>query len=283
MKKTVFIYSGEGTHDSGTRFRLLKHSPSWSQIAHILKSKLNLDVEQLWKREIGRHRCPHSPLLTVISQICMSDIWCKWGYRPDVMIGHSTGELSAAYQAGFYTLEDILVLAYRIGEVASRLDGVMLHGRLSDAEIGQLPVNLSSFNFEDEAGKHVTVSGYAGEMEAFLEKYPDFVRMKLPHPWHHPDYQRFSAQLAYAKSGRVDEGTFVSGVTTGFETRLDDRHWHHWLVNPIDFIQSMRAIKARYDDHHLDIIEIGFHPVLKKCCEIFQRLHVCLLHVPRRR
>ena len=270
MKKTVFIYSGEGTHDSGTRFRLLTHSPSWSQIAHILKSKLNLDLEQLWKREIGRHRCPHSPLLTVISQICLSDIWCKWGYRPDVMIGHSTGELSAAYQAGFYTLEEILVLAYRIGEVASRLDGVMLHGRLSDAEIGQLPVNLSSFNFEDEAGKHVTVSGYADEMEAFFEKYPDFVRMKLHHPWHHPDYQRFSEQLAYAKSGRVDDGTFVSGVTTGFETRLDDRHWHHWLVNPIDFIQSMRTIKARYNDHHLDIIEIGFHPVLKKCCEIFR-------------
>ncbi len=269
MKKTVFLYSGEGTHDRGTRFRLLKHSPSWSQIAHILRSTLNLEVEQLWKREIGRHRCPSSPLLTVISQICLSDIWCKWGYRPDVVIGHSTGELSAAYQAGFYTLEDILVLAYRIGEVASRLDGVMLHGRLSDAEIGQLPVNLSSFNFEDQGGKHVTVSGYAGEMDTFLENYPGFVKMKLRNPWHHPDYQRFSEQLAYAKSDRVDEGSFVSGLTTGFETRLDDRHWHRWLVNPIDFIQSMHAIKARYDEHHLDIIEIGFHPVLKKCCEIF--------------
>ena len=93
--------------------------------------------------------------------------------------------------------------------------------------------------------------------------------MKLPHPWHHPDYRRFSDQLAYA-SDRVDDGTFVSGVTTGFETRLDDRHWHEWLVNPIDFIQSMRTIKERYDDHDLEIIEIGFHPVLKKCCEIFR-------------
>ncbi|MCB2146352.1 MAG: acyltransferase domain-containing protein [Deltaproteobacteria bacterium] len=270
MKKTVFIFSGEGTHDKDTPFRLLKHSPSWTKVEHILHSKLNLDLEQLWNSEIGRHRCPSSPLLTVISQICLSEIWCKWGYAPDVVIGHSTGELSAAYQAGLYSLEDILVLAYRIGEVASRLDGVMLHGRLSDSEIGQLPVNLSSLNFEDEAGKHVTVSAFAGEMEAFLENYPDFIIMKLPHPWHHPDYGRFSEQLAYAKSGRVDDGTFVSGVTTGFETRLDDRHWHQWLVKPIDFIRSMRTIEERYRDHHLDIIEIGFHPVLENCCKPFR-------------
>ena len=131
MQKTIFLYSGEGTQGNETRFGLLKHSTRWAQIAEVLRSRLNLDLEQLWKRDINRHRCPHSPLLTVISQICLSDIWRRWGYRADIVIGHSTGELTAAYQAGFYSLEDVLVLAYRIGEVAARLDGVMLHGRLS--------------------------------------------------------------------------------------------------------------------------------------------------------
>ena len=139
-----------------------------------------------------------------------------------------------------------------------------------DHEIGQLPVNLSSFTFQDEAGQHVTVSGYAAEMDDFLRKHPDFVKMKLPHPWHHPDYRRFSDQLAPIQSGRIDDGTFVSGVTTNFETRLADDHWRKWLVKPVDFVQSMGTIKARYDNCHLDIIEIGFHPVLIKCCEIFR-------------
>lgn len=164
MKKTVFLYSGEGTHSSQTRFTLLKQSPRWAEIESVLRSRMDLDLEPLWNREIGRHRCPHSPLLTVVAQICLADIWCRWGYQPDVVIGHSTGELAAAYQAGFYTLEEVLLLAHGIGEAAANLDGVMAHGRVSEARLGDLPVGPSSFNFKVENGRHVTLSGYAGEM-----------------------------------------------------------------------------------------------------------------------
>jgi acyl transferase domain-containing protein/acyl carrier protein len=269
MKKTVFLYSGEGTHSQETGFKLLKHSPAWKQIANILSETLNLDLEELWNREIGRHRCPFSPLLTAVSQICLSDIWSRWGYRPDVVIGHSTGELAAAYQAGLYSLEEILLLAYRIGEIASRLEGVMLHGRLPAESIEAIGVHISSFNFRDAAGTHVTVSGYADEMDAFSKRHPDFVTMKLPHPWHHPDYERYNEQLPPVESVQVDEGAFVSGVTTRFETRLERDHWRRWLINPIDFIASLQTLKERYGADQLDIVEIGFHPVLRKCCEIF--------------
>ena len=106
MKKTVFLYSGEGTNNSASDFKLLKHSPYWSEIQHILNSKLDLDLEEIWKTEIGKHRCPYSPLITAVSQICLSDIWIQWGYKPDIVLGHSIGELAAAYQAGLYSLEE---------------------------------------------------------------------------------------------------------------------------------------------------------------------------------
>jgi acyl transferase domain-containing protein/acyl carrier protein len=269
MKQTVFLFSGEGTHSPDTRFRLLTHSPLWKRIGAIVQSTLALDLEPLWHEAVGHHRCPHSPLLTVISQICLSDLWRRWGFRPDVVVGHSTGELAAAYQAGFYTLEETLLLANRIGTIAARRDGAMLHGWLPDEAIAQLPVNLSSFNFKDSSGTHVTVSGYVEEMQRFQEAYPDFVQLKIPHPWHHPDYGRFTGQLTLLPARRVDDGSFVSGVTTAFETQLKPDHWHDWLVNPIDFIQTMQTLAARYGDDHLDIIEIGFHPVLEKCCHIF--------------
>ena len=58
-------------------------------------------------------------------------------------------------------------------------------------------------------------------------------------------------------------------MTAGFATRLDDHHWRRWLVNPIDFIRSLQAVKQRYGRDTLEIIEIGFHPVLEKCCAVF--------------
>jgi acyl transferase domain-containing protein len=236
---------------------------------HILNTKLNLDLEEIWNNEIDKHRCPLSPLLTVVSQICLSDIWVQWGYKPDVVIGHSIGELAAAHQAGLYSIEEILLLTYQIGEVASKLNGVMMHGKISDQQIDQLPVHLSSLNFIDDSKKHVTLSGYADEMNNFINKNPEFVQMKLPHPWHHPDYRKFIDEIKKIQSKKTSDIEFVSGVTTNFENRLKDDHWNQWLINSIDFISSMQTIKKKYNDHQLEIIEIGFHPVLAKCCEIF--------------
>ena len=108
MKKTLFLYSGEGTSNRESSFKLLEHSAHWPEIRTILATKLDLNLEEIWQNEIGKHRCPVSPLLTVVTQICLSDIWSQWGYAPDVVVGHSVGELSAAYQAGFFSLEEIL-------------------------------------------------------------------------------------------------------------------------------------------------------------------------------
>lgn len=270
MKKIVYLYSGEGTKSGESKSVLIKQSTYWSEIDSILSSKLGLNLEEIWKNEIDKHRCPSSPLLTVVSQICLSDIWCQWGYQPDVVIGHSIGELTAAFQAGLYSLEDILLLTYQIGEVAASLDGVMLHGILSDQQIDQLSVNLSSLNFVDDTKKHVTLSGYPDEMMNFLNKNSDFIKMRLPHPWHHPDYNKYIDNISIIKSNKTSDVKFVSGVTTDFENQLEDAHWRNWLTSAIDFIRSMQTIKEEYNQYQLEIIEIGFHPVLDKCCEIFK-------------
>ena len=269
MKKIIFLYSGEGTSSSDSSFKLLEHSKYWSEIRSILDSKFGLNLEEIWENEIGKHRCPYSPLLTVVSQICLSDIWSQWGYNPDVVIGHSIGELSASYQAGLYSLEDILALTSRIGEIASNLEGLMLHGELSNQQIDELSVNLSSLNFRKGIHNHVTLSGYTDEMTEFAEKNPGFVTMRLPHPWHHPDYHSFRDKLTPVPSRKIEDFRFVSGVTANFENKLNADHWQQWLASPIDFISSMQAIKTRFNHDELEIIEIGFHPVLDKCCDIF--------------
>jgi acyl transferase domain-containing protein len=269
MSKILFLYSGEGTSNSESSYKLLKTSRYWAEIRETLRAELDLDLEQLWRREIGQHRCPYSPLLTIICQICLSDLWTRWGHAPDVVIGHSIGELSAAFQAGFYALGEILRLTLQIGQTAAKLDGMMMHGILSDRQIGELPVSLSSLNFRDGAGKHVTVSGYREQMAEFLRDNPGFTEMRPLHPWHHRDYHRYLDGLQTAPSRRGNGALFVSGVTAGLESSLQADHWQRWLSRPIDFIASMQAVRNLYPDQDMEVIEIGFHPVLEKCCEVF--------------
>ncbi len=269
MQKIVFLYSGEGTHSSDARFKLLQNSPLWEQSREILQSKLNLNLEQLWRQEIRHHQCPASPLFTLISQICLADLWRTWGYAPHAVIGHSTGELAAAYEAGLYSLEQIILIARNIGETAARLKGEMHHGWLNETELGQAPVYVSSINFRDQDERHVTISGDGEKLANFLETHPDFIKMKLPHPWHHQDYKAYMEQIAPATSKETAAGVFVSGITGRFETRLADDHWRNWLVSPVNFIQAVQAVRDRYGDSPVTFIEIGFHPVLTKSCEIF--------------
>ncbi len=269
MKKTLFIYSGEGTRSRESGYKLLQHSQYWPGIEEILGRKLNLDLETIWRSDADLLKCPHSPLLTAVTQICLTDIWKQWGYGPDVVIGHSSGELAAAFEAGFYDLEQVLVLAYRLGEVTARLKGAMAHGMLTDEQIAALPVNLSSLNFVDNGKKHVTLSDHAEKIDGFLKENPYFMRMKLPHPWHHPDYQPFVDQIPEATSRKIDDFKFVSGVTGDFENQLAADYWRQWQVHAVDFIAAIQKIKDRLDGETLQIVEIGFHPVLAKCCEVF--------------
>lgn len=271
MKKVIFLYSGEGTSDLNSANKLLKFSEHWGKIERILKSGLDIDLETLWNDHIGRHTCPHSPLLTLTSQICLSELWQRWGYSPDAMAGHSIGELAAAYQAGLYDLEQVVLFAYQIGQVTARLEGTMLHGRLTEAQRAELPVFVSSLNFHDSGGIHVTVSGSGDEMGRFHKDRPDFVPMRLPHPWHHPDYAQYADQLAVTPSAVISEDRFASGVTRQFESRLSGDYWKRWMTRTFDFIGAVDAIKTKYGDNELTIIEIGFHPVLESCCQVFDR------------
>ncbi len=269
MKKIIFVYSGEGTKSDESSSKLVKTSPLWTQIAEILLARLGIDLEEIWDADMDRHQCPYSPILTVTTEICLSDIWMRWGYKPDIVVGHSVGELAAAYQAGIYSLEEILLLTYKIGQAAAKIDGTMLHGLMTEEEITGLDVSLSSRNFLSEGKTHITVSGSHEEMQDFLDHHDGFVKMKPAHPWHHPHYRDYLSDLRTIPSRRADSVMFVSGVTAQFEDQLAEEHWQNWLSKPIDFVSSLAAINERLDGDEIEVIEIGFHPVLKKCCDIF--------------
>lgn len=255
-------------HDE-SRNDLLKESVLWDRIGKVMQESLNVQLPEIWRREAGRHRCPFSPLLTVVCQICLADIWKRWGFVPDITIGHSIGEVSAAYEAGLYSLEETLLLTHRIGQTAAELDGAMAHGSLPVERLHSIPVTISSRNFFYKNKVHVTLSGTREDISAFLDDNIEFTEMPQPHPWHHPDYTRYAEQLDIPVSRHATQAVFVSGVSGGIESRLGQDHWRKWLTSPIDLIGSMGVVAELCAGNDVDVIEIGFHSVLEQCCSVF--------------
>ena len=60
------------------------------------------------------------PLCTAL-QIAIVDLLASWGVTPSAVVGHSSGEIAAAYAAGALSKESALIVAYYRGFVCQQL------------------------------------------------------------------------------------------------------------------------------------------------------------------
>ena len=122
--------------------------------------------------------------ITAISQPCifalqvaLAELWASWGVRPEALVGHSVGEVAAAYLAGVFSLDDAVRIIYHRGrcmELAPERGRMLAAGISPDAAQQLLAgygdrVALAAVN----SPSSVTLSGEAGPLEelaALLEE-----------------------------------------------------------------------------------------------------------------
>lgn len=83
----------------------LPDKPTWSIIDELSKSGDDSNIYQ---------SCFSQPLCTAL-QLGLVALWRSWGLAPSAVVGHSSGEIAAAYAAGYISLRDSMVIAYYRG------------------------------------------------------------------------------------------------------------------------------------------------------------------------
>src|SRR5213078_3694321 len=66
-----------------------------------------------------------------IVQAALTELWKSWGVLPEAIVGHSVGEVSAAYVSGALSLEDAILVSYhrsRLQQKAAGRGGMMAVG-----------------------------------------------------------------------------------------------------------------------------------------------------------
>ena len=59
-----------------------------------------------------------------VLQIALTQLWAAWGIRPDAIVGHSVGEVPAAYLAGALSLEDAMLVSYHRSRLQQQTAGL---------------------------------------------------------------------------------------------------------------------------------------------------------------
>jgi acyl transferase domain-containing protein len=107
------------------------------------------------------------PALFVIEE-ALAALWLSWGVRPDAMIGHSVGEITAACLAGVFSYTDALRLVVARGRLMERTaPGAMLGVHLPAGRMA-LPADLDLAAVNTPAS--CAVSGPVPAIEAFRQR-----------------------------------------------------------------------------------------------------------------
>ncbi|KAJ5740883.1 Acetyl-CoA synthetase-like protein [Penicillium malachiteum] len=252
--------------------------PSWSLVGEMLAPDETSRVREAFISQ---------PLCTAV-QLLLVELLRSAGVRFTAVVGHSSGEITAAYAAGFISATDAIRIAYFRGlhalnaQGANGEKGAMLAAGTSmeDAqELCDFPefqgrIKVAACN----SSSSITLSGdeeTVKQVQVVLEDEQKFVRRLVVDKAYHSHHME-SCSAAYLESierckitvhDQVDGScSWYSSVYFGRRMQpraeLGTHYWVENMVRPVLFSQAIEsAISAT---ERFDVaVEVGPHPALK--------------------
>ncbi|AXK36869.1 SDR family NAD(P)-dependent oxidoreductase [Streptomyces armeniacus] len=274
----AFVFPGQGSQWPGMARALLTSSPVFAE--EMERCAEALTPHTGWNLLDTLHGTPDAPSLDRVDvvqpalfavMVSLAALWRSYGVEPDGVVGHSQGEIAAAFVAGALSLEDAArIVALRSREIAT-LGGTggMLSVARPAAEVRTMLATAPGLSVAAVNGpSSVLVSGDREALEAFHE---DCVaedvwvrRIPVDYASHSPHIgalrERLTAVLAPVRprSASVAFHSTVTGEETD-TTRLDAGYWYTNLRSPVLFEETVRAMA---DQGYGCFVEVSPHAVL---------------------
>ncbi len=212
------------------------------------------------------------PLLFAI-QVGIVDLIKNMGISPDFVIGHSVGEIAAAYVSGALTMEDAVKVIYFRSSAQGKTKGQgrMAAVRLPAEEITPIleefgeSLSIAAIN----AHNSVTISGEAESVKPLVEKLQEQSvtcrELDIDYAFHSqvmdPIQDYIYEQLGDLTpgDGQIEFVSTVYGKPIDGST-LDKTYWWENIRHPVEFESAISCVIEKGVKH---FVEIGPHPVLQ--------------------
>lgn len=246
----------------------LKHAPSWSIEAELLKPE---GLSNINKAEMSQ------PLCTAV-QVALVNLLQSWGLSPSAVIGHSSGEIAAAYAVGAFTMETAIRVAFYRGFVAS---AIKRKGAMAAIGLGRdivQPYLTSGVTIACEnSGGSVTISGdddvVQNTITKILHDSPDVFARKLKveiayHSYHMTDVGQLYESIIQEEFSSDDlhlTAPFYSSVTGELYTSsasLVGSYWRQNLESPVLFYTATKSLLTASGASPI-LLEVGPHSALQ--------------------
>ncbi|MGX1405216.1 SDR family NAD(P)-dependent oxidoreductase [Streptomyces ambofaciens] len=282
--RVAFVLPGQGSQWAGMGRRLYAESPLFAQVirrcAKALEPHFPWDLEGIVSGTEGDAWLEHvemlQPTLWAMS-LGIAELWRAAGVAPDVVVGHSQGEVTAATIAGHLSYEDgARIIALR-SRLAKRTAG---RGRMLAVDLDVAQAEKALEGFEDSVSLAVNNGPsscvLSGDTDAvlmlreLLEADGTFCRLvNVDYASHCHHMDELADELVEVLAPIAPRGGAVPMMSTvvGREvdgTELDAAYWAANLRRPVMFADALSALLDAGVTH---VVEISPHPVLTPAVE----------------
>ncbi len=277
--RVAFVFSGQGGQWARMGLKLMEREPAFrhalEEIDSLFKNLSSWSLLDELRKGEAESRIDETVVVqpaTMAIQIALVSLYEHYGVRPSAVVGHSVGEVAAAFTSGALSLENAVQVIYHRSQAQHRASGkgAMLAVGLS-LEEARKEIN----GYDDRVSvaavngpKMLTLSGDAEPLRLIaqaLEARGVFnrpVRVQVAYHSHHMEPIREEMLDALAgESGQVATTPLYSTVTGCREvgTHLTAEYWYQNARQSVLFTD---ALAAMLEDGYDTFVEIGPHPVL---------------------
>ncbi|WP_286247280.1 type I polyketide synthase [Streptomyces graminofaciens] len=266
--RTGFVFAGQGSQRLGMGGRLREMFPvfgeAWDEVVAELDGRLGRPLGEVVFAEEGSEQASlvdrtefTQPALFAF-EVALFRLLESWGVVPDVVAGHSIGELAAAYVAGVLSLSDACALVVARGRLMQALPagGAMVAVQVTEAEARRL--------VEGEPSGAVDIAAVNGPESVVIAGDEDVVlrvqeivrgrgrktkRLTVSHAFHSPrmepmldEFRRVAETVTYHEP-RIAVVSAVSGEVAGAELRSAE-YWTRHVREAVRFYDAVRCLRS---------------------------------------
>ena len=281
-RRLTMVFSGQGTQWAGCGRALYDSNPVFRRVVDA--------IEEHWRQhsEVSlRHACFHAPQAELnecqlaqpsifMIQCALLELLKTWAVYPDCVVGHSSGEVAAAYACGALSMEDATRLVYHRATLQQRRAGtgrMLAIGlnrqgveQLLDGPIGEGIVEIACEN----APASTVVCGRESTMRRIkkeLDRHSLQSRLLPGNIAFHSAAMDVLEDDTLAALSFLEDRPFdadvpwVSSVTGEMAERTDSRYWWSNIRQPVRFAAAMETVHREYRPDV--VLEIAPHGALQ--------------------